>query len=100
MFGIGGFELFIILVAIFILFGPDKLPEFIKLAGAGIRKFRKAKQEMDQVLHEEIVDPVMREANKSEPSKNSEIDTTKKQDNQIIKKTTQNKSDTIAKGDE
>ncbi|MDO5328958.1 MAG: twin-arginine translocase TatA/TatE family subunit [Coriobacteriia bacterium] len=64
MFGIGGFELFIIIVFIFVVFGPDKLPQVTKLAGRGIKKFRKAKAEMDKVVKEEIVDPVMEEANK------------------------------------
>lgn len=69
MFGIGGFELFLIVVFIFVVFGPDKMPEITKLAGAGIRKFRKAKKEMDQVLQEEVIDPVMKEANKPDPPK-------------------------------
>lgn len=71
MFGIGGFELFIIVVFIFVVFGPDKLPEIIKIAGLLVKKFRKAKSEMDSILKEEIVDPVMKEANKPDnPTKN------------------------------
>ena len=69
MFGIGGFELFIILVFIFVIFGPNKLPEVTKIVGMGIKKFRKAKAEMDQVLQEEIVDPVMKVANEPDPPK-------------------------------
>lgn len=72
MFGIGGFELFIIVVFIFVIFGPDKLPEIIKITGMGIKKFRKAKSEMDKVLQEEIVDPVMKVANEPDPPKKSE----------------------------
>lgn len=72
MFGIGGFELFIIVVFIFVIFGPDKLPEIIKIAGMGIKKFRKAKSEMDKVLQEEIVDPVMKVANEPDPPKKTE----------------------------
>lgn len=70
MFGIGGFELFIILVFAFVIFGPKKLPEVTKIAGLAIKKFRKAKSEMDKVLQEEIVDPVMKVAN--EPDKPKE----------------------------
>lgn len=69
MFGISGFELFIIVVFIFVIFGPNKLPEIIKLTGMGIKKFRKAKAEMDKVLQEEIVDPVMKVANEPDPPK-------------------------------
>ena len=72
MFGIGGFELFIILVFIFVIFGPNKLPEVTKIVGMGIKKFRKAKSEMDQVLQEEIVDPVMKVANEPDPPKKEE----------------------------
>lgn len=66
MFGIGGFELFIIVVFIFVVFGPDKLPEIIKIISLGIKKFKKAKAEMDTILKEEIVEPVMKEVNKDE----------------------------------
>lgn len=71
MFGIGGFELFIILVFIFVIFGPKKLPEVTKIAGLTIKKFRKAKSEMDKVLQEEIVDPVMKVANEPDKPKTS-----------------------------
>ena len=42
MFGIGGFELFIILLFGFLLFGPDKLPEMAKTLGSALRKFKQA----------------------------------------------------------
>lgn len=53
MFGIGGFELFIILVFGFLIFGPDKLPEIAKTVGKGIARFREAQQEMNDVLGDE-----------------------------------------------
>ena len=78
MFGIGGFELFLIVVFIFVAFGPQKMPEVTKYAGLAIRKFRKAKAEMDKVLQEEIVDPVMKVANEPEkPKKTSTKDAEK-----------------------
>ena len=69
MFGIGGFELFIIVVFIFVIFGPKKLPEVTKYAGLAIKKFRKAKAEMDKVVQEEVIDPVMKVANEPDPPK-------------------------------
>lgn len=57
MFGIGGFELFLILLFGFLIFGPDKLPEIAKTIGMAINKFKKAKDEMDGVIKEEIFDP-------------------------------------------
>ena len=57
MFGIGGFELFLIILFGFLIFGPDKLPEIAKTVGMAINKFKKAKDEMDGVIREEIFDP-------------------------------------------
>ncbi|MEF2672829.1 twin-arginine translocase TatA/TatE family subunit, partial [Adlercreutzia sp.] len=42
MFGIGGFELFLILLFGFLIFGPDKLPAMAKTLGKAIAKFRNA----------------------------------------------------------
>ena len=55
MFGIGGFELFLILLFGFLIFGPDKLPAIAKTIGKGIAKFRSAQEEMSGVLKGEMV---------------------------------------------
>lgn len=65
MFGIGGFEFFLILLFGFLIFGPDKLPEIAKTIGMAVNKFKKAKDEMDGVIREEVFDP-----NAEEPFKN------------------------------
>ena len=57
MLGIGGFELFLIILFGFLIFGPDKLPEIAKTVGMAINKFKKAKDEMDGVIREEVFDP-------------------------------------------
>ena len=46
MFGIGGFELFLILIFGFLIFGPDKLPQIANTLGKAIAKFRTAQEEM------------------------------------------------------
>lgn len=51
MFGVGGFELFLILVFAFLIFGPDKLPELANILGKGLAKFREAKEEMSDILN-------------------------------------------------
>jgi len=56
LFGIGGFELFIILLFGFLIFGPDKLPEMAKTLGAAIRKFKQAKEEMETVIKGEVLE--------------------------------------------
>ena len=67
LFGIGGFELFIILIFGFLIFGPDKLPEIAKTVGKGIARFREAQQEMNEVIgSEKIIDL----NNPDEPFKN------------------------------
>ncbi|MBP5313495.1 MAG: twin-arginine translocase TatA/TatE family subunit [Eggerthellaceae bacterium] len=57
MFGISGFELFLILLFGFLIFGPDKLPAMAKSIGGAIRKFRNAQEEMGDVLKNEVFDP-------------------------------------------
>lgn len=56
MFGIGGFELFLILLFGFLIFGPEKLPEIAKTVGKAIAKFRSAQEEMNGVLKGEVFD--------------------------------------------
>lgn len=77
MFGIGGFELFIIVVFAFIIFGQKRFPEIIKIAGLAIKKLRNAKAELDKVVQEEIVDPVMEVANQPDPPKTQDLKTDK-----------------------
>ena len=55
MFGIGGFELFIILIFGFLIFGPDKLPDIAKTVGKGIARFREAQKEMNDVIGDEKI---------------------------------------------
>ncbi|MEG0682541.1 MAG: twin-arginine translocase TatA/TatE family subunit, partial [Eggerthellaceae bacterium] len=65
MFGIGGFELVLILLFGFLIFGPDKLPAIAKTVGQAIGKFKNAQEEMNKVIKTEVYDP-----NSDEPFKN------------------------------
>ena len=56
MFGIGGFELLIILVFGFILVG-DRLPDVAKTLGRAIRTFQAAQRDMSKVIKEDVFDP-------------------------------------------
>jgi sec-independent protein translocase protein TatA len=49
MFGIGMSELIIILVIVLIIFGAGKLPEIGSGLGRGIRNFKKATKEPDEI---------------------------------------------------
>jgi len=53
LFGIGGFELFIILIFGFLIFGPEKLPDIAKTVGKGIARFREAQQEVNEAIGDE-----------------------------------------------
>jgi TatA/E family protein of Tat protein translocase len=75
MFGIGGTELFLILLFAFLIIGPDKLPKAGRTLGRAIRQFRNAQDEMNKVIKDEVYDPLVDD----EPLKNpTEIITGKK----------------------
>lgn len=46
LLGLSGTELIIVLVAILVLFGAKKIPEFAKGLGKGINEFKKASREV------------------------------------------------------
>jgi sec-independent protein translocase protein TatA len=51
--GLSGTELIIVLVAILVLFGAKRIPEFAKGLGKGINEFKKASREVtDSIDHE------------------------------------------------
>ncbi len=49
MFGIGMPETLVILVIVFVVFGAGKLPEIGGAIGRGIRNFKKAPREPDEI---------------------------------------------------
>ncbi len=53
MFGIGPWELILILAIALIIFGPAKLPEIGKSLGKGIREFRKASENIKEEVQQE-----------------------------------------------
>jgi sec-independent protein translocase protein TatA len=50
VFGLGGWEVILILAVVLILFGAKKLPELAKGLGQGIREFKKASNEITSEL--------------------------------------------------
>jgi sec-independent protein translocase protein TatA len=51
---IGGPELLLILVVIFVFFGAKKIPEIAKGLGQGIREFRKAARDIQEEVNKEV----------------------------------------------
>ena len=54
MFGLGLPELIVIFVIALLVFGPKKLPELGKSLGRAIAEFKKASQEFQDSMHEEM----------------------------------------------
>jgi sec-independent protein translocase protein TatA len=57
MFGLGGQEIFLILLIVLLLFGPKKIPELARGLGKGINEFKKAQssltEEFNKAMEEE-----------------------------------------------
>ena len=51
--GLSGTELIIVLVAILVLFGATRIPEFAKGLGKGINEFKKASREVTDSMENE-----------------------------------------------
>ncbi len=51
---IGGPELLLILLVIFVFFGAKKIPEIAKGLGQGIREFRKAARDIQNEVNKEV----------------------------------------------
>ena len=83
---VGGSEILLILLAILVLFGADKLPEFARGIGKGMREFKKATDDIKR----EITDSTSGIKNEMDNLKNdmqghiNEIKTTAEETNKII----------------
>lgn len=51
MFGIGGGELFFILIVVLMLFGSDKIPEIARTLGKGMRQLKDATNDIKYEIH-------------------------------------------------
>lgn len=56
MFGIGPWELVLILVIALVVFGPGKLPEVGKALGNGLKEFRKASESIKEEVRKEAAE--------------------------------------------
>ncbi len=55
---IGFMEIVVVFVVALLLIGPDKLPEFAKKLGAGLRAFRDATKDLTSEIQENVVEPL------------------------------------------
>jgi sec-independent protein translocase protein TatA len=54
---LGGPDLFIILLIVLVLFGAKKLPDLARSLGQSMNEFRKAREDIDQELHDAGAQP-------------------------------------------
>jgi len=57
IFGLGGQEVTLIVIAIIILFGAEKIPKLARGLGKSVGEFKKAKEEFDRELQEAAKTP-------------------------------------------
>lgn len=55
-FNISGGEIFIIVLIVFIIFGPDKIPEIARWIGKGVSEIKKATSEIKDEIDRETGD--------------------------------------------
>lgn len=65
-----GYEIVIILVVVLILFGGKKIPELMRGLGSGLKEFKKATSELDDVTKE--IDNTAADANKDSSTKKND----------------------------
>ena len=66
-FGLGGYEVIIVLFVVLLLFGGKKIPELMRGMGKGIREFNNARATIESELKEG-----MREADKKKEEEKKE----------------------------
>lgn len=82
MFDVGGGELLFILLAILLLFGPEKLPEIAQIFNKGMKQVRKAQTQFQTQMHE-----IQKEIEKNAAVPINEIKTIKVVPNEFSVKT-------------
>ena len=57
MFGVGGWELFLIFLIVLLVFGAKRLPEIARSLGKATQEFKRAKNEFSNIANEQVSDP-------------------------------------------
>jgi sec-independent protein translocase protein TatA len=71
MFGLGTPEIILIVIAILVLFGSKKIPEFMQGIGKGIREFKKASSDVHEEINKSVNDSVKGDKEKSDKDNKS-----------------------------
>jgi len=65
---LGGPDLLIILLIVFVLFGAKKLPDLARSLGQSMNEFSKARQDLDDQLHNAATQPTQSPPCQPDPS--------------------------------
>ncbi len=76
--GLSGGEIFIVFLAILLFFGADRIPEFAKMLGKGMREFQKATNDIKQEINNHTQD-IKQEFNDVSTTVKQDIDSAKDQ---------------------
>ena len=57
MFGVGGWELFLIFLIVLLVFGAKRLPEIARSLGKATQEFKRAKNEFSNIANEPPAEP-------------------------------------------
>lgn len=74
-------EIFIVITVIFIIFGPQKIPELARKFGKGMREIKKASSEIQREINREVsnfktdvdMERIVNESDPKPKTKNSEV---------------------------
>lgn len=66
LFGLGGYEIIVVMFVILLLFGGKKIPELMRGLGKGIREFNSAKATIESEIKEGMKGEPKRVEGKSE----------------------------------
>lgn len=56
IFGLGGQEIFFVLIIVLLLFGGNKIPELMRGLGRGIKEFNNAKSNVEDEIRKGMTD--------------------------------------------
>jgi TatA/E family protein of Tat protein translocase len=91
-FNISGGEIFIVILVVFIIFGPDKIPEIARWIGKGVNEIKKATSEIREEIDKETGD-IRKAANKIKDDFNNETKSLKDITSKLDKKSEVKKRD-------
>jgi len=92
-FNISGGEILLIVIVVYLVFGPKKIPEFARMLGKGINELRRATDDIKREFNREVAN-VKKDINVEDPFKPKNESTTTNKSTEY-KKPEAEKKDTV-----